>query len=318
MARPRKYNADYFSHDSGMRNNRRVKALRTKYGIEGYAIFCMLLETLTDQDYFRLRWDDPVDIEIVAGDFGVSTDRLLEVVGYMEFLKLITVDDGVLFSKNLTERLMPVIEKRKKMHYASSCRNLKQSEAETGVSDAETHHHDENDRVSEAETHQEKAGSGVSEAETYQSKVKESKVKESKEEDIYVAGGDANRAAAVKEKIKITKQEGKLITELVDRYNQVARENDLPICLKLTSKRRDKFKTRLKDKDFKDRYLDALKIIPQSPFLLGHGGHGWNVSLDWLIHNDTNTVKVVEGKYLDKGRNNGREDGHRSKVEIFT
>lgn len=47
MARPQKNNADYFSHDNSMRNNRKIKALRTKHGVFGYGVWCMLLEYLT-------------------------------------------------------------------------------------------------------------------------------------------------------------------------------------------------------------------------------------------------------------------------------
>ena len=36
MARPKRYNADYFSHDSGMRDDPKVKALRNKFGIVSY------------------------------------------------------------------------------------------------------------------------------------------------------------------------------------------------------------------------------------------------------------------------------------------
>ena len=50
MARPKKEYCDYFSHDRDMRNHRKIKALRTKYGIEGYAIWVMFLEFLTGND----------------------------------------------------------------------------------------------------------------------------------------------------------------------------------------------------------------------------------------------------------------------------
>jgi len=46
MARPIKLNADYFSHDAGMRNHRKIKSVRQKFGINGYGIWCMLIEYL--------------------------------------------------------------------------------------------------------------------------------------------------------------------------------------------------------------------------------------------------------------------------------
>lgn len=46
MARPIKNNADYFSHDIGMRNDMKIKALRRKYGLVGYASYVMLIEII--------------------------------------------------------------------------------------------------------------------------------------------------------------------------------------------------------------------------------------------------------------------------------
>ena len=47
MARPKKQYCDYFSHDRDMRNHRKIKALRTKFGVNGYAVWVMILEVLT-------------------------------------------------------------------------------------------------------------------------------------------------------------------------------------------------------------------------------------------------------------------------------
>ena len=41
MARPKKNYCDYFPHDRDMRNHRKVKAIRTKFGPIGYAIWSM-------------------------------------------------------------------------------------------------------------------------------------------------------------------------------------------------------------------------------------------------------------------------------------
>ena len=47
MARPKKNNADYFPHDADMRNDPKIRALRRKFGLKGYAIWNMFLESLT-------------------------------------------------------------------------------------------------------------------------------------------------------------------------------------------------------------------------------------------------------------------------------
>ena len=37
-----------------------------------------------------------------------------------------------------------------------------------------------------------------------------------------------------------------------------------------------------------------------SEFLTGNNDRKWKADIDWLISNDTNIIKVLEGKYDDK------------------
>jgi hypothetical protein len=113
MARPLKNNAEYFSHDSGMRNHRKIKALRKKFGHEGYSIWCMILELLTSEENFRYRWDD-LNKELAAGDFDTDSDRLQQIVYYLIQIKLLTNEDEFIFSINHIKRFNPLFEKRKR------------------------------------------------------------------------------------------------------------------------------------------------------------------------------------------------------------
>ena len=81
MARPKKNYCDYFPHDRDMRNHRKVKAIRTKFGPIGYAIWSMTLEYLTGIDGNVFEYSD-VEFELMAGDFGVSATEIREVVDY--------------------------------------------------------------------------------------------------------------------------------------------------------------------------------------------------------------------------------------------
>lgn len=111
MARPRKNNAEYFSHDSGMRNNRKVKALRAKHGINGYAVFCMTLEMLTDADNFTVTIDD-VEMELIAADFGFTMVELREIWETANNLRLIHLENDQISCPALNERLQPVLDER--------------------------------------------------------------------------------------------------------------------------------------------------------------------------------------------------------------
>ncbi len=162
MARPQKNNADYFPHDANMRDDAKVKALRARYALEGYAVWCMLLEMLTDADNFTLQWDE-LNIELAAGDIGIEAARLGEIIAYMQRIRLIEIDPekALLYTTRHRERMAPMIDARERK------RQWKQEN--NGKATTKTTNTDESDGES--------AQSKVKE-----SKVKESKVKESKEE----------------------------------------------------------------------------------------------------------------------------------------
>lgn len=85
MARPIKNNADYFSHDASMRNDPKIKYIRTKYGMVGYGLYCMLLEYLTNSEFFECGYSD-MDKCLMAGDFGVEINFLENFVNECEKL----------------------------------------------------------------------------------------------------------------------------------------------------------------------------------------------------------------------------------------
>ena len=157
MARPQKNNADYFPHDAGMRNDPKVRALRARYGLEAYAVWCILLETLTDADNFCLVWDD-LNRELIAGDIGIDPQRLTDIVDYMQRIQLIQIDPQTqqLYTSRHRERMLPIIEARERK------RQWKQ----------------ENNPKATTKT----APAAISDGENAQSKVKETKVNKTKEE----------------------------------------------------------------------------------------------------------------------------------------
>lgn len=114
MARPEKNNADYFSHDTQMRNDPKMKYIRSKYGLEGYALYCMVLEYLADCDFFESPYDDMTKL-LIAGDIGIDLARLAEIMSDFFLVKLLTLQDGKFWSEGLKKRLEQVTEKRNKM-----------------------------------------------------------------------------------------------------------------------------------------------------------------------------------------------------------
>jgi len=155
MARPIKNYCDYFPHDRDMRNHRKVKAIRTKFGVNGYAIWSMTLEYLTGIDGNVFEYSD-VEFELMAGDFGVSATEIRDVVNYCIKLEMLFLNNGFINSESLDERLVPVYEKR-----GRSKDNSKKQQ-----------------RVNGKFVISNSVSNGVSVAEKPQSKVNKSKVKE--------------------------------------------------------------------------------------------------------------------------------------------
>ena len=76
--------------------------------------------------------------------------------------------------------------------------------------------------------------------------------------------------------------------------NVAAKCPKIPSVLRMTPKRKEHLGVRLKDKAFD---FDAIcKKVLASPFLRGETSE-WVVTFDWVIANDSNYIKVLEGKY---------------------
>ena len=121
MSRPRKNNADYFSHDAGMRKDGRILVLRSKFGHEGYSAFCMTLELLAEADNFKIKVDE-VEMEIIAADFGFTGDKLRKIWSEASKLRLLEFDDKKLYCPKLVKRLEPLFKERKRQREKSNRR----------------------------------------------------------------------------------------------------------------------------------------------------------------------------------------------------
>jgi hypothetical protein len=76
----------------------------------------------------------------------------------------------------------------------------------------------------------------------------------------------------------------------------------LPKIKTLTGKRCEALKVRISEKQFAENLSLLVDKIAASDFLCGHNDRKWRADIDWLLKNDTNYVKVLEGKYDNKGQ----------------
>jgi hypothetical protein len=113
MARPTKHNVDYFSHDTHMRNDLKIKALRRKYGHKGYSFWNMILEHLGECEYFEYELTE-FNIELVSADFDIDTEEITDMIQFCIKLELLQIYNNFLTCDKLTNRLEEtVLVKRK-------------------------------------------------------------------------------------------------------------------------------------------------------------------------------------------------------------
>lgn len=73
-------------------------------------------------------------------------------------------------------------------------------------------------------------------------------------------------------------------------------KNAFPKINKLTDSRKRKLTLRIKEYG-EDAIIKAIDIAAENSFLTGHNNKNWKMDLDWLISNDNNISKILEGKY---------------------
>jgi len=179
MARPQKNNADYFPHDNNMWSDRKIVALRNRFGLIGYAVWNLLLETLCESENFEITFDES-EAELLANFWGIEPEKLKEMLTLMERLKLIEKDGDLLWSNRLRDRLKPVLDERERKRKWSRKRWQKDGSSEE--SDVENEVLDGNNPSDSEET----PASSIPK----ESKGEEKKSKKSKKEKTFMTKED--------------------------------------------------------------------------------------------------------------------------------
>lgn len=91
---------------------------------------------------------------------------------------------------------------------------------------------------------------------------------------------------------------------------------NLPKLKLLSQKRKDKIKSRVNEIGI-DNFLKSIDLLNNSKFCLGENKNNWKADLDWLIVNDANIVKVLEGKYNDKNSIINKQQSDRESEEKY-
>ncbi len=82
----------------------------------------------------------------------------------------------------------------------------------------------------------------------------------------------------------------------------------LPTLLKLSKQRKQRLQVRWREHPDLQWWIKLFQKVEETPFCCGDNDRGWKASFDWLIANDTNALKVLEGKY-DEPERKKKSDG---------
>jgi hypothetical protein len=93
-------------------------------------------------------------------------------------------------------------------------------------------------------------------------------------------------------------------TAIKDAWNKMAKPAGLDEVLRITDKRREHIRARVREYSF-DQCLRAIELVGESPFLCGKvppkdGQKPFKADLIWVFKNSDNFTKLLEGKYKDR------------------
>ena len=290
---------DYISHDVGMRNHRKVRVLRQKFGHMGYAVWCYLLETLAARDGFCLDFDE-VEQESLAVDFEVSTDDLKAIVDYCVRIRLLSLVDGRLFSQSLLDRLSFIIDARQKRSDAGRAGALArwqlrgEADATAMQTDANAYEGNANGCERNATAMQTDANAMRPQCDSMRfdaircdsmlSKVKDSKVK-----------NNSSSSACVHERERVC--------ERVREAWDAALGDKLPKLKSLTRNRAELAERALGEIEpdaskWGDLAAELFLRVGESSFLLDKG-KGWMPTFEWVFESSERVQQILEGQYAE-------------------
>ncbi len=100
------------------------------------------------------------------------------------------------------------------------------------------------------------------------------------------------------------------VQDLVDSWNEVFKDKLPLVEWPLSTTRHRKANARLKEHRTLEFWQQVFDKIGESRFLLGQGNGTWKCTLDFLINNDTNCVKIFEGSYNNAQANRQSQFSH--------
>lgn len=112
---------------------------------------------------------------------------------------------------------------------------------------------------------------------------------------LAAVSGKDNKEIWICLKSFLVEKQPDFIDPFVDSWNLFASIYKLSAVENISDSRRKKFATRRAEFGFD--FIKVLEKIKSSPHLKGDNQRGWKVTFDWIIENDKNYLKIIEGQY---------------------
>ena len=295
MARPHKVGLDYFSFDVDFFENKKVRKILRGCGPGSVTVLTCLLCNIYRFEGYYMKWDEDSPFD-AADKIGVSEGTVTEVVNkaiQVKFFSPTQFDQNkILTSWEIQNRYKSATANRSEVVFNENFIVLKD---DNEINDGDN---------------------PVITPDNTQSKVKDSKVNESKGKSFVARGDDQARQQQLKKdyealllglkdkdrkeiwtglKAFIQDQKPDFAEPVVDAWNLFASTYKLSEVRDISQSRRKKYQTRSQESSFD--FLKILEKIKTSAHLKGDNQQGWKVTFDWILENDKNYLKILEGNY---------------------
>lgn len=295
-------NKEYFSHDYYARKDPKCCALIKEYGAAGYGVYWSMIEIMYEQGGKIEKF--PALYSGLAFEFGMDEEVLTKQIEAMvQRFCLLREDEKFIWSDSIFDRLQIREDKRLKKSVAGR---------EGGIKSGES-------RRSKVNGEAQRSSASIQTKQNEPNEAKERKVKEKKEikranalvgDPTQVNGHDLKKEyqeLSTSLTGKDTKEVWSLVTgfirdkspefiePFVEVWNIFATAYNLSRLKDINESRRKKFATRIREPAFD--FLKILEKIKVSPHLKGDNNRGWKADFNWILENDSNYLKILEGNY---------------------
>lgn len=257
MARPTKVGIDYFPLDCHMEE--KIRLIQAEFGLKGFAIVVKLYQKIYGELGYYCEWNEDSSL-LFMSENGVSSrdeKNLIEeivraCIRRHIFSETLFHKYGVLTSAGVQRRYLESVSRRESVELKKEYLliSVPQNAVNVVINSVNV------------------CNNSVNVCNNTQSKVKESRVKESK-------------------------VEYKQITDLFN-YTCVS----FPRVITISDKRKQTIKKLCQIYSL-NQIKEVFEKAEQSKFLKGENNRGWSANFDWLLE-ERNFIKVLEGNYADR------------------